>query len=56
MTDAACCCQITPAGLAIIREWPRKAALSIRRSRNALAAKRIDQLLDMLDDLAAIND
>ncbi|ABQ62880.1 homoprotocatechuate degradation operon regulator, HpaR [Brucella abortus 01-4165] len=48
--------QITPAGLAIIKEVAPESRLIYQMIEERFGRERIDQLLDMLDDLAAIND
>ncbi|OCW13698.1 homoprotocatechuate degradation operon regulator HpaR [Brucella melitensis] len=48
--------QITPAGLAIIKEVAPESRLIYQMIEERFSRERIDQLLDMLDDLAAIND
>ncbi|MBI1659043.1 homoprotocatechuate degradation operon regulator HpaR [Brucella abortus] len=48
--------QITPAGLAIIKEVAPESRLIYQIIEERFGRERIDQLLDMLDDLAAIND
>ncbi|WP_032449512.1 homoprotocatechuate degradation operon regulator HpaR [Brucella suis] len=48
--------QITPAGLVIIKEVAPESRLIYQMIEERFGRERIDQLLDMLDDLAAIND
>ncbi|MFQ0812521.1 MarR family transcriptional regulator [Brucella anthropi] len=48
--------QITPAGLAIIKEVAPESRLIYQMIEERFGRERIDQLLVMLDDLAAIND
>jgi homoprotocatechuate degradation regulator HpaR len=48
--------QITPAGLAIIEEVAPESRLIYERLEKSFGRERIDQLLEMLDELAAIND
>ncbi|AHB00486.1 Bacterial regulatory protein, MarR family [Brucella ceti TE28753-12] len=48
--------QITPAGLAIIKEVAPESRLIYQMIEERFGRERIDQLLDMLDDLAEIND
>ena len=48
--------QITPSGLAIIEEVAPESRLIYEKLEKRFGAKRIDELLDMLDELASIND
>jgi homoprotocatechuate degradation regulator HpaR len=48
--------QITPAGLAIIDEVAPESRLIYDKLEKRFGRERIDQLLDMLDELASIND
>jgi DNA-binding MarR family transcriptional regulator len=48
--------EITPAGLAIINEVAPESRLIYDKLEKRFGRERIDQLLDMLDELAALND
>ncbi len=48
--------QITPVGLAIIKEVAPESRLIYQMIEERFGHERIDQLLDMLEDLASIND
>jgi homoprotocatechuate degradation regulator HpaR len=48
--------QITPAGLAIIDEVAPESRLIYDKLESRFGRERIDQLLDMLDELASFND
>jgi len=48
--------RITPAGLAIIDEVAPESRLIYETLEKRFGGERIDQLLDMLDELATIND
>jgi len=48
--------EITPAGLAIIEEVAPESRLIYETLEKRFGARRIDELLDMLDELASIND
>ncbi len=48
--------RITPAGLAIIDEVAPESRLIYETLEKRFGGERIDQLLDMLDELASIND
>ncbi len=48
--------QISPAGLAIIKEVAPESRLIYAKLEERFGRERIEQLIDMLDDLAAIND
>lgn len=48
--------QITPAGLAIIEEVAPESRLIYDRLEKRIGRERIDQLLDMLDEIASLND
>jgi homoprotocatechuate degradation regulator HpaR len=48
--------QITPAGMAIITEVAPESRLIYDRLERRFGRERIDQLLDMLDELAILND
>lgn len=48
--------EITPAGLAIIEEVAPESRLIYDRLEKRIGRERIDQLLDMLDELASLND
>ena len=48
--------KITPAGLAIIEEVAPESRLIYDRLEKRIGRERIDQLLDMLDELASLND
>ena len=48
--------QITPAGLAIIHEVAPESRLIYNRLERRFGSDKIEQLLDMLDELAVLND